>query len=57
MKPVHVIMENSEESYWTEVNPEVSDEEIRRYFVGQKFTRQDERTFMLCVDVEITPCP
>lgn len=41
MKTVRVIMEDPSYTYTTSVNPLVSDEDIKKYFVGQCFNFGD----------------
>jgi len=55
MKSVKVIFENPAHNYTTAVNPKTTDEQNRRYFVGQCFNvaSYPGENMQKCVDIQI----
>ena len=54
-KSVNVKFKNAKYNYTTSVNPQISDEEIQKYFIGTAFNVGSfpEEIFETCTSVEI----
>lgn len=55
MKTVKVIFKNRKHNYYTNVNGSITDEEIKKYFVGADFNVgvYPEENIQKCIKVEI----
>ncbi|MFC7347290.1 hypothetical protein ACFQO9_11230 [Chryseobacterium zhengzhouense] len=55
MRKVTVIFKNTQYNYTTSVNPNQTDEQIQRYFVGKHFNfgTDEKEDFQLCIAVKI----